>query len=677
MQDSPVFSYINSLSPIQPVKSINTFQTLNSLALASPPSLFNSSHISLHRETRFSRRNHLTELSKPELSDCENDATSNMVSDLVQLTGNSARQNSLQTHNEHPELAIYLSKTLKYNFGSPDHSRLLQDVLKPDALHEIVSTPASVVHFSRDGSKDRYCTSESVINLQKTSQLEQNNEAAGSDWWKMISDAADLLALDSSLNEESPEKQDCQNLDSGKICRIVTSVQLPEKTNCDYSKTQSVDPAALFENSDKKLHVLLSGEVANLKEGVEVQENVYSTFLDKPTASNTNAEVDNKASNHVDTTCKPSLHQQRSIRRLVFELSGMHKTRPGYDCDSSFSALSHCESKLSSNENQKVSLRPAGYSSSMLSGIGLHLNALASSSKNVSLTMHEAPPSPGQLIGRPSRNSSFNLPKLLHGGESESCKRCNCKKSKCLKLYCECFAAGLYCVEPCSCQDCHNKPMHEETVLETRKQIESRNPLAFAPKVIRSSDSVREFGVRTLDEPNTPASARHKRGCNCKKSSCLKKYCECYQNVVHKGEQKNPDLVLPVKPLLDIGRPLVRLPFTLSSKLPQNSLPDGSSPQLCTSQKLKQSDFFGYLPKIEKRLERIPKDETPEILKSSCSATCGMKAISPNRKRVSPPHRKFASSTAWRSGRKLILRSIPSFSSLAQHENSDPSGKLT
>lgn len=32
------------------------------------------------------------------------------------------------------------------------------------------------------------------------------------------------------------------------------------------------------------------------------------------------------------------------------------------------------------------------------------------------------------------------------------------------------------------------------------------------------------------DETNkTPASARHKRGCNCRRSSCLKKYCECFQ----------------------------------------------------------------------------------------------------------------------------------------------------
>ncbi|CAM6010218.1 unnamed protein product [Sphagnum balticum] len=108
----------------------------------------------------------------------------------------------------------------------------------------------------------------------------------------------------------------------------------------------------------------------------------------------------------------------------------------------------------------------------------------------------------------------------------EGCKRCNCKKSKCLKLYCECFAAGIYCVGSCACRECLNKPEFEETVLNTRQQIESRNPLAFAPKIIQAAETSPTPGEDSMD---TPASARHKRGCNCKKSLCLKKYCECYQ----------------------------------------------------------------------------------------------------------------------------------------------------
>lgn len=51
--------------------------------------------------------------------------------------------------------------------------------------------------------------------------------------------------------------------------------------------------------------------------------------------------------------------------------------------------------------------------------------------------------------------------------------------------YCECFAAGVYCLDSCACENCYNKPEFEDTVLDTRQQIESRNPLAFAPKVVK------------------------------------------------------------------------------------------------------------------------------------------------------------------------------------------------
>ena len=40
-------------------------------------------------------------------------------------------------------------------------------------------------------------------------------------------------------------------------------------------------------------------------------------------------------------------------------------------------------------------------------------------------------------------------------------KQCNCRNSRCLKLYCECFASGQYCFG-CNCQGCHNNPENDD-----------------------------------------------------------------------------------------------------------------------------------------------------------------------------------------------------------------------
>ena len=69
--------------------------------------------------------------------------------------------------------------------------------------------------------------------------------------------------------------------------------------------------------------------------------------------------------------------------------------------------------------------------------------------------------------------------------------------------YCECFNAGEYCAEPCTCQNCYNRPDYEDTVLGMRQQIECRNSLAFAPKIVRCGrESPQNSGVRTFDKVN-------------------------------------------------------------------------------------------------------------------------------------------------------------------------------
>lgn len=55
---------------------------------------------------------------------------------------------------------------------------------------------------------------------------------------------------------------------------------------------------------------------------------------------------------------------------------------------------------------------------------------------------------------------------------------CNCTKSQCLKLYCECFANGEFCSD-CNCRDCFNTIEHEEERQSAIYNCLERNPNAF------------------------------------------------------------------------------------------------------------------------------------------------------------------------------------------------------
>ncbi|KAL5975272.1 hypothetical protein ACLOJK_031951 [Asimina triloba] len=370
-----------------------------------------------------------------------------------------------------------------------------------------------------------------------------------------------------------------------------------------------------------------------------------------------------------------------------------------------------------------------------------------------------------------------------------------------LIFYCDCFAAGLYCAEPCSCQECFNKPEHQETVLGTRQQIESRNPLAFAPKIVR----------HVADSPlNNGAGVGCSAGCRCEGCANIfgkkdgfgeimeaehrkaeEDQLENNSNQKDKVDVKN-DISLkdqtyagltnptPLYRCSNIARdmPKARPPTrkrqltslesetSLSMSCRKSPRSPRNSSSLITARegstglasydhldhhKLMETDPFSSrcdrytgifdisplqrpqhskattasasdsgCPLKESRVQlchgssglstsaclqhdspitptarfrackivkhkdydsetsNFSEDETPDILKDTCSPTKAVKTSSPNQKRVSPPHnclrelRRMSSSPGLRSGRKFILQSVPSFPPLTPY--SDPKG---
>jgi len=94
--------------------------------------------------------------------------------------------------------------------------------------------------------------------------------------------------------------------------------------------------------------------------------------------------------------------------------------------------------------------------------------------------------------------------------------KCKCRKTNCLKFYCECFIRGGMCGTECGCTGCMNNT----------ENLEIRNLLMVDHFEKHNWDTSK---LTLNSELILAPSFKEHSHCKCSKSGCNKKYCECFR----------------------------------------------------------------------------------------------------------------------------------------------------
>ena len=133
-----------------------------------------------------------------------------------------------------------------------------------------------------------------------------------------------------------------------------------------------------------------------------------------------------------------------------------------------------------------------------------------------------------------TNNNNINNNKINYGknesGEQNSKIHCTCKKTKCIKKYCECFSSGVLCFN-CKCENCENKSYFidgtnntnnninniKNTNIDSKKEEEDINDIKNNKQNNENNNEINDNNLKKLII------------CTCSKSGCNKNYCECFK----------------------------------------------------------------------------------------------------------------------------------------------------
>ncbi|CAO2816029.1 unnamed protein product [Amaranthus hypochondriacus] len=525
--DSPVFNYISNLSPIQPVKAGPVVQGFP--GLASPPLVFTSPRI--NSQISFINRKLQSSSSSTKSSqdhdDCRKDERDSefsvkLDSGLVnsdQKAGNT--ENLLQISHCSPSGCVddfvidpgQCAEEPSHNLQSGNAFPFLKGgglEKKDNGDGKLVGQDASALQKGKTSAQSKSKISFKLIKNQARHLL-PSSESSSTQPRLLIDHTSENSHTADSVNEASHSERGCLRrclfdesqrkhpADGTDFLNPISNVQITDSINTSTEKSIKPTIASCVST------VAISKPLGI---GLHLNSVVYPKSTDRVIGSQQSSTVKAEKKSFVANNQSDEKVTDSNVIEKVPTRSkeiDQHKARLVPTSDNTIASNSieqindATEVKLDVSSNSSCDKRKL--SSDRAENHGSSLAVLSSQKKR-------------------KKGSSST--------DDDTDKRCNCRKTKCLKLYCDCFAAGFYCGESCACQGCFNRPEFKDTVIETRQQIESRNPLAFAPKVVQpiiGSPAI----VEELSTLSTPSSARHKRGCNCKKSMCLKKYCECYQ----------------------------------------------------------------------------------------------------------------------------------------------------